>query len=154
MQVYMLKDVERVGLSGQILNVSEGYAKNFLIPGKLAIEVTESNKPFYANKKQKEHVAAAVLSSKVAMLAERIKSLHVSIKERAHDDGKLYGAVSAEAVVELLKAKDIVINKKQVEFIKSVKSVGEHKVIIRLSSKLKPELTIKVEASATHPSHK
>jgi len=154
MQVYMLKDVERVGLAGQILNVSEGYAKNFLIPGKLAIEVTEANKAFYAGKKQKEQVAAAVLSSKVAMLAERIKSLHVSIKERAHDDGKLYGAVGAEEVVELLKAKDIVINKKQVEFTKSIKMVGEHKVTIRLSSKLKPELTIKVEASTTHLSHK
>lgn len=154
MQVYMLKDVERVGLAGQMLNVSEGYAKNFLIPGKLAIEVTEANRAFYAGKKQKEHIAAAVLSSKVAMLAERIKSLHVSIKERAHDDGKLYGAVGAEEVVELLKAKDIIINKKQVEFTKSIKAVGEHKVTIRLSSKLKPELTIKVEASAVHLSHK
>jgi large subunit ribosomal protein L9 len=148
MQVYMLKDVERVGMVGQIISVSDGYAKNFLIPRKLAVEVTSDNKTFYEQKKQKEKVVAEVLNSKVAMLAERIKSLHVTIKERIHDDGKLYGALSAEEIVDLLKAKEIVINKKQVEFDKSIKSVGEHKVTIKLTSKLKPQLTVKVEASA------
>ena len=81
------------------------------------------------------------------MVAERIKSMHVSIKERVHDDGKLYGAVSADEIVDLLKAKDISINRKQVEFDKSIKAIGEHKVTIRLSSKLKPQLTVKVEAA-------
>lgn len=146
MQVYMIKDVERVGMAGQIINVSDGYAKNFLIPHHLGVEITASNKAFYEQKKHKEKVVAEVVSSKVAMLAERIKSMHVLIKERVHDDGKLYGAISADEIVDLLKEKDIVINKKQVEFDKSVKAVGEHKVTIKLSSKLKPQLTVKVEA--------
>ena len=145
MQVYMLKDVENVGMAGMVISVSDGYAANFLFPRKLAVEITEKNKAFYAQKKQKEVVAAEVLNSKVAMLAERIKSLHLSIKERVHD-GKLYGAIGADEVVELLKAKDIAVNRKQVEFEKSIKTVGEHKVTIRLSSKLKPQLTLKVEA--------
>jgi len=147
MRVYILKDVEKVGMAGQIINVPDGYAMNFLIPRKLAVEVTDKNQGFFQAKKQKEQVSAAVLSSKVAMLAERIKSLHVTIKERVHDDGKLYGAINADEIVDLLKAKEISINKKQVEFIKSIKSVGEHKVTIKLSSKLQPQLTVKVEAS-------
>jgi len=147
MQVYMLKDVERVGMTGQIKNVSDGYAMNFLIPHKMAVEVTAQNAEFYKQKKVKEQVEAAVISSKVAMMAERIKSIHLSLKERVHDDGKLYGAVSADQIVELLKAKEININKKQVEFDKSVKSIGEHKITIKLTSKLKPQLTLKVEAS-------
>lgn len=147
MQVYMLKDVENVGMAGMVISVSDGYAANFLFPRKLAVEITEKNKAFYAQKKQKEVVAAEVLNSKAAMLAERIKTLHLSIKERVHE-GKLYGAIGADEVVELLKAKDIAINRKQVEFEKSIKTTGEHKVTIRLSSKLKPQLTLKVEAKA------
>lgn len=148
MQVYMLKDVERVGMAGQIINVSDGYAKNFLIPRHLGVEITPENADFYREKKHREHVVAEVLNSKAAMLAERIKALHISIKERVHDDGKLYGAIGADEIVGLLREKDIVINKKQVEFNKSVKTVGEHKVTIKLSSKLKPQLTLKVEPSA------
>jgi large subunit ribosomal protein L9 len=146
MQVYMLKDVERVGLAGQMIVVSDGYATNFLLPRKLAVEINDGNRAFYAQKKIQEKVTQEVLSSKAAMTAERIKTLRLSIKERVHDDGKLYGAVGADEIVELLRSKDIVINKKQVEFDKSVKAVGEHKITIRISSKLKPQLTLKVEA--------
>lgn len=143
-QVYMLKDLENVGMTGQIVKVTEGYASNFLIPKKFAVRVNEGNTLFYANKQVREKVAQEVLSSKVAMMAERIKGLHVTVKQKVHDDGKLYGSLSADVIVDLLKAKEISINKKQVEFVKSVKTVGEHKVVIRLSAKLKPELTLKV----------
>ena len=144
MRVYMLKDVENVGMSGQIVKVSDGYAANFLIPRKLAIKVTENNSEFLKQKEKKVDVDKKVLNSKIAMTAEKIRNMHLTIKEKTHDEGKLYGAVGADEVVELLKEKDIAINRKQVEFAKSIRTIGEHKVIIRLSSKLKPELIIKV----------
>jgi len=144
MQVYLLKDVENVGIQGSIVKVSDGFADNFLVPRKLAVKINESNQAFYAEKKVKEQVAAEVLNSKVAMLAERIKTIHVSIKVRAHADGKLYGSVGADEIVELLKAKEVQINRKQVEFDKAVRKTGEHKVTIKLSSKLKPQITLKV----------
>jgi len=146
MQVYLLKDVEKVGIQGSVVKVSDGFADNFLIPRKLAVKITDGNKSFYLEKKQKEQVHAEVLNSKAAMFAERIKTLHLTIKERAHDDGKLYGSVGADEVVELLKEKDIQINRKQVEFDKAVRKIGEHKITIKISSKLKPQLTLKVVA--------
>lgn len=148
-RVYMLKDVENVGMAGQVVKVNDGYAANFLLPKKLAIKVSDADLSFYENKSQKKEVAAQVLSSKASMLAERIKSIHLTIKQRVHDDGKLYGAVSANAIVELLKEKEINVNKKQIEFEKNIKTLGEHKVIVKLSSKLKPELTLKVVADKT-----
>lgn len=144
MRVYMLKDVEKIGMAGQVINVSDGYATNFLIPRKLALKVTNENADFYKNKIKKVEADKKVLASKASMLAEKIKNMHLSIKERSHDDGKLYGAISSDEIVALLKEKGISINKKQVEFVKAIKSIGEHKVIIKLSSKLKPELTLKV----------
>ena len=144
MIVYMLKDVEKVGIAGQVVKVSDGYAKNFLIPRKLAKEIGENEQAFFAKKERRSKIDAQTLSSKTAMLAERIKNIHLVVKERVHDNGKLYGAVSADEVVELLKKKEITINRKQVEFKKAIRTVGEHKVGIKLSSKLKPELILKV----------
>ncbi len=146
MNVYMLKDVENVGMAGQIIKVADGHASNFLIPRKLAIKVTKGNEATFEGRVKKVVVDKKVLSNKIAMLAERIKNLHLTIKEKIHDDGKLYGAISADEIVDLLKAKDVAVNRKQIEFPKSIKKVGEHKVVIRLSSKLKPELTLKVIA--------
>ena len=144
MKIYMLKDVEKIGMAGQIIKVSDGYAANFLIPRKLARKVNEKEKQFFSQQKKRETVDKEILNSKVAMLAEKIRNLHLIVKERIHDDGKLYGAVGADEIVELLKEKDISINRKQVEFKKAIRSVGEHKVVIRLSSKFKPELILKV----------
>jgi large subunit ribosomal protein L9 len=144
MRVYMLKDVEKVGMAGQVVKVSDGYASNFLIPRKLAIKVEGNNVTFFEKRIQKAEATSKVLGSKAAMLAERIRNLHVTLKERVHDEGKLYGAVGADEIVELLKQRDINVNKKQIEFPKSIKTVGEHRVIVRLSSKLRPELTLKV----------
>ncbi len=147
MLVYMLKDVEKIGMAGQVIKVSDGYAKNFLVPRKLALKVEEGNKKFFEQKTKKLNLDAKALGSKVAMVAEKIKNLHLTLKKKAHDEGKLYGAVSADEIVDLLKEKEIAINRKQVEFSKSIRAEGEHKVIIRLSSKLKPELTLKVVAT-------
>ncbi len=144
MQVYMLQDVEKVGMAGQVIKVTDGYAANFLFPRKLAVKVTEENKKFFETKVVKQKVQAEVINSKAGMLAERIKELHLSIKERIHDDGKLYGSVGADEVVELLKAKGFSINRKQIEFDKAIRAVGEHIVTVRVSSKIKPQFTLKV----------
>ena len=114
------------------------------IPKKLAIKVSDRLVEFYKRSEVKQRVETQVLNSKAAMLAERIKNLHITVKERVHNDGKLYGAVGANEIVELLKEKEININKKQIAFDKAIRSVGEHKITIKLSSKLKPQLTLKV----------
>ena len=148
MKVYMLQDVEKVGMAGQVVKVSDGYASNFLFPKKLAIKVDENAMDFYKDKVVRQKISAEILTSKAAMLAERIKDLHLTIKERVHDNGKLYGSVGADEIVELLKSKDIAINRKQVEFEKTIKAVGDHNVIIKVSSKLKPQFVLKVVAAA------
>ena len=143
----MLQDVEKVGMIGQVVKVSDGYALNFLIPRKLAVNATSKSVIEAHRQTQKVSVDKKVLQSKVAMLAERIKNLHLSLRERAHDEGKLYGAVGQDEIVELLKKEGVVVNRKQIEFAKAIRTTGEHKVTIRLSSKLKPTLTLKIVAS-------
>jgi large subunit ribosomal protein L9 len=145
-KVYMLKDVENVGLAGTVVKVSDGYAANFLLPRKLAKKVGSNEEAFFEGRVVKAKIETQAINSKIGMLAEKIKNTNLVIKERIHDNGKLYGSVGADEVVELLKAKDITVNRKQIEFKKAIKTVGEHSVIVKLSAKLKPELTLKVVA--------
>lgn len=144
MDVLLLKDIEKIGLAGQVVKVKEGYARNFLFPRKLAKMAATVDVCAFRERLKREKIDASVMGSRLAMLAHQIKYLNVSLKEKANEQGKLYGAVSADEIVALLKEKDITINRKQVEFPKSIRTSGEHTVIIKLSSKVKPEMTLKV----------
>ncbi len=144
MKVYLLKDVEKIGLAGEVLKVKDGFAANFLVPRKLAIEITPSNEDFYKGRiKQVEH-RKEVVSSKTSMLAEKITALKLVLKRKMHDDGKLYGAINAAEIVDLLKEKGINVSKSQVDLDKSIKTKGSFEVTIKLSSSLKPKISLQV----------
>jgi large subunit ribosomal protein L9 len=144
MNVYLLKDIEKVGIAGEIVRVSEGYAMNFVIPRKLGVEVTKENEGFYKNKQKTVENRKEVIESKTSILAERIKTVRVTIKKKSHDDGKLYGAINAQDIVDALAEKGVSISKNQVDFGKSIKEKGEYKITIKLSSKLQPQVTVVV----------
>ena len=144
MKVYLLKDIEKIGMTGEIINAKEGYAKNFLVPRKLGVILTPSNEAFYLGRVKKVEHRKEVVDSKSSMLAEKIKAMTLTLKKKLHDDGKLYGSVGRTEIAELLAAKGVKILKNQVEIEKSIKAKGEHKVTIKLSSRLKPKVTVKV----------
>ncbi len=144
--VLMKSDVEKVGMTGSIVKVAKAYAENYLVPNKLGSIITEKELGNFEAKKVKILQQKEVLESKTSMLAERIKNTPVVIRAKIHDDKKLYGSIKEEQIVDALKEKGINIAKKQVEFVKSIKSLGEYEVTIRLSSKLQPKLGIKIVA--------
>lgn len=144
MKVFLLKDVERVGLAGEIIKVAEGFAANFLIPKKLAVEVTPANEKMYQSKIKVVEHRKEVVATKTSMLAEKIASTKITIKRKMHDDGKLYGAIAASEVVDLLAEKGFGIGKSQVDFEKSIKEKGSYQVTIKLSSKLQPKITLTI----------
>jgi large subunit ribosomal protein L9 len=144
MKVFLLKDIEKIGFAGEIVKVKEGFAKNFIIPRKLGIEVTQNNEPFYTQRSKKIDNRKSALDSKTSMLAEKIGSTTLVLHRKLHDDGKLYGSVSPADIVELLFQQGISVAKNQVTMPKSIKEKGLHKVTIKLSSQLRPQITVKV----------
>jgi len=144
MKVFLRKDIEKIGLAGEIIKVGDGYARNYLIPHGLAIEITKKNEIFYAKRIKKVEHRKEVIATQTSMLAEKIKSLKVTLKKKIHDDGKLYGAVNASEVVDLLAKKGIIITKNQVKMDKSIKTKGTFAVIIKLTSRLQPQLLLNV----------
>lgn len=144
MKVFLLKDVVKVGMAGEIIKVSDGFAYNYLIPRKLAVEVTSENEASFAKKIKRIEQRKDVIETQTSMLAERIKSIVLKIKKKMHDDGKLYGAINAADIVDQLANQSIAISKSQVEFDKSIKSKGTYDVTIKLTSRLKPTIRVQV----------
>ncbi len=144
MKVYLLHSVEKVGIAGEILNVSEGYAQNFLFPKKLAVKVTDGNQTFFEKKAKTVENRKAVIESETSLLSERIKDVVITLKKKTHDDDRLYASVNPADIVDALAAQQIKVSKSQIIFDKAIKMVGTHLVTIKLSSKLQPQMTVKV----------
>lgn len=144
MKVFLLKDVARVGIAGEILKVADGYAQNFLLPNKLAVQVTAANEKFYTGKIKLVEHRKEVIASVTSMLAEKIKATTLMLKKKTHDGGKLYASVAPSEVADLLSEKGISVSKSQIQFEKSIKSAGNYDVIVKLSSRLQPVVKLKI----------
>ena len=144
MKVYLCKDIPQIGIAGEIIKVNDGYARNYLIPRGLAMEVTLNNESQYLSKAKHIENRKEVIATETSILAEKINSLSITFKRKMHDDGKLYGAISSAEIVTALGQKGISVSKSQVKIDKSIKSKGSHKVLVKLTSRLQPELTVVV----------
>jgi|SRR5581483_4982684 len=144
MEVYLRKNVEKIGLAGEIIKVGDGFARNFLIPQGLAVEITEHNKKQFESKIRKVENRKEVIATETSMLADKISTLSITIKRKMHDNGQLYGSINASEIVDALAEKGVNVSKGQVEIEKSIKSKGSFNVVIKLTSRLKPHLTVVV----------
>ncbi len=142
MKVFLKKDVEKIGLAGEIIKVKEGFARNFLLPQGLGVVVDVGNEKFFKTRERSLENRKEVLATQTSMLAEKIQGLSVSLKKKMHNDGKLYGALGAGEIAEKLAEKGFSVSKSQIVFTKSIKSQGTYDVVIKLSSRLQP--TVKV----------
>lgn len=146
MLVYMRKDLEKVGMAGQVVKVKRGYAENFLIPQGYSVKASANEVTAFMQIGERRAQDKQVLESKTSMLAERLKTATVTLTEKVHDNGKLYGAVGSKEVAAALKAQGFAVDAKQVEIDKAIKAVGKHVVTVKLSNRLKAEVNVVVVA--------
>jgi large subunit ribosomal protein L9 len=146
MEVYLCKDIEKIGLAGEIIKVGDGFARNFLIPQGLAVEITSHNKNQYLSKIRKVENRKEVIATQTSMFAEKLNTVTITLKRKMHDNGQLYGSINSSEIADALAEKGISITKSQVEFDKPIKSKGSFKVTIKLSTRLKPTITVTIIA--------
>lgn len=146
MKVFLLQNIEKVGLKNEIIKVSDGYAANFLFPKKLAVEVTAANEKQYLGKVRQVENRATIIESASSLLGDQIAQLSLKLKKKMHDDNKLYAAISQGEIVDLLKEHNVTVSKSQVLFDKSIKAKGTFEVTIKLSSKIQPKFKLQVIA--------
>lgn len=144
MKVFLKKDIQKVGLAGEIIKVEDGYARNYLFPRGLAVEITPSNEQFYVSKAKTVDHRKEVIETETSILAEKIGTLKLTLKRKMHDDGKLYGAVGSNEIAALLEEKGVNASKSQIKIDKSIKTKGTFEVTVKLSARLQPKVTITI----------
>jgi len=149
MQVILKKDVQNLGEAGDLINVKDGYARNFLLPQKVAEIATEGamknreqNLVRIKAKQEKLHQQALEKAQEI----EKIEKLE--LKAKAGESGKLFGTITTKKLTEELLAKSgIEVDRKNVTLNSPINKVGEYKMLIKLTSKVKTELAVIVTAS-------
>ncbi len=146
MQVILLKDMDKLGYTNDIVNVKPGYANNYLIPQGYAKAATAAAKKVLAeNLKQRAHKDAKILADAQA-LAETIANLPLTLSVKA-EEGKLFGTITATDLAEALAAKGITIDRKAIA-VDAIKTVGEYEATAKLHREVKATIKFSVVAAA------
>jgi len=144
MEVILKEDVKNLGKAGEIVRVSEGYARNFLFPNNKAAPATEKNikriKEEFIKRKQNIEIE----KNKAEELANKINGLEIVIKQRASEDGILYGSVSQTEIIKELRKLGYDFEKSNIILTEHIKKVGIYDIIIKLSGDIETRIKIKV----------
>jgi large subunit ribosomal protein L9 len=148
MEVILKEDIKNLGRAGEIVKVSEGYARNFLFPANKAIPATKKNiariKEEFAKKKQTDEA----VKNKAEEIARKINGMEIIIIERASDDGVLYGSVSNIEILKELKKRGYELDKSNIILSEHIKKLGIYEIEIKLYKDIKAKIKIKVLADA------
>ncbi len=149
MELILLKDIETVGRKGQVVRVKDGFARNYLFPQSLAVEVTKDNLKFVEEHKARALTRQAKEKAAAQTLAQKINELKVSIEARAGEQGKLFGSVTGEDIAKALQAQGHKIQKKQVVLKDSIRNLGSFPVVVEIYPEVRTTITVEVVAQAS-----
>ncbi len=145
MKLILLEDVKSVGKKGELINASEGYARNFLLPKKLAVEATKSNLNDYELKQKSEAKRKQEELEHAQEVAKVLNDKVVTIKVKTGENGKLFGSVTNKEVAEeIIKQTGMDLDKKKVSIGDPIKMLGERTAVIKLHPKVTAEVAIKI----------
>ena len=146
MKVILQQDDKKLGKKGEVIDVSEGYARNFLLPKKIAVEATERNLNLAKQQKSTEKFHAKVKEDEAKLLAGQINKIELTLYVKVGENGKLFGSVSSKDVADtLIKETKIDIDRRKIELKDTVKSLGTYKAAAKLHPEITAEFTVHVK---------
>lgn len=146
MKVILKQDVKNLGKKESMINVSDGYARNFLIPRGLAVEATKENVNIMKTKNQAEKAKKKKELQEAEKLAAKLKDVKVTFKTKAGENGKLFGSITSKDISEKLKSDfKIDIDKRKINLSDAIKSLGTTEVEVKVYPKVSAKLTVTVE---------
>jgi len=144
MKVILRADITNVGRQGDIKEVSAGFARNFLVPKKLAMQATPQNLKIWEREKAKLAAQREEIISAAKILAEKIENSPLSVKVKVGDNGKIFGSVTSANISDLFKAAGLEVNKKDVVLPVALKELGTHAINIRLHPEVVAKATLEI----------
>jgi large subunit ribosomal protein L9 len=144
MEVILREDIEKLGSRGDVVKVAPGYARNFLLPKRLAVAATESNKKIVEQERQAHLRKEAKVIGEAQDLAKMMADVSVTIQQKAGENDQLFGSVGSKDVADALAAKGYSIDRRKVQLDEPIKQLGEFKVPVRLHREVTVEVTVVV----------
>jgi large subunit ribosomal protein L9 len=144
MKIILLDDVTKVGRRGEVRDVSDGYARNFLIPKKLALSATAGNLKNLEHIKRQQDAKADRIKADAETLRTKIEALVYEERRQASEEGKLFGSVTSQDVADFLGTRGVPMDRKRITLDEPIKALGEHLVSMRLHPDVTAQLRVNV----------
>src|SRR3712207_6374841 len=144
MEVILREHVDNLGRRGEIVKVADGYARNFLLPRKLALPATAGNKKHVERERKIMEGREAEEKSQAEAIASRLGALEIRISRRVGETDQLYGSVTAADITDYLKAQGFEIDRRKLILPEPIKSIGEHQVPLKLHREVTVPLKVSV----------
>jgi len=146
MKVILLQSNEHLGEIGEIVNVKAGYARNFLIPNKMASIATEENIAYFKKWIESEKIKEAKTRANIELLAKQLDKMTLKFTLKAGENDKLFGSVTSQMISDEIEKLGYSVDKKEIVLDESLKEIGNHFVHVNLGEDLKPKVKIKIQA--------
>ena len=148
MEVILKEHVEHLGRRGEIVKVANGYARNYLLPRKLALAVTEENKRQIEREKARAEAKDAEELKDAQALAAKVEKADIAIARRVGEGQTLYGSVTTADIADALAARDIVVDRRKIQLAEPLKALGESTVPVKIHRDVTAQIRVKVVAQA------
>ncbi|MDZ7637282.1 MAG: 50S ribosomal protein L9 [Bryobacterales bacterium] len=145
MEVILREEIDKLGIPGEVVKVAPGYARNYLIPRKLAVLATASNKKIIAQEREAWLRREATFKNEASQLAELMADLSLSFTHKAGESGQLFGSVTNKDIAEALAAKSFTIDRKKIVLDQPIKQVGTYSVPVKLHREVVVQLPVTVK---------
>jgi large subunit ribosomal protein L9 len=144
MEVILREDVEKLGSRGQIVKVADGYARNFLLPKRLAMPASEGNRKVVEQERQAHLRREAKEKAAAQELSNMMQGLAVTITQKAGEQEQLFGSVTSKDIAEALERQNYHIDRRKIHLEEPIKQLGEYKVPVRLHRDVTAEIAVNV----------
>ncbi len=144
MEVILREDIDKLGTRGQLVKVAPGYARNFLLPKRMAVAATESNKKIVEQERQAHLRREAKVEAEAKDLGNLLGSVSITISQKAGENNQLFGSVTSKDIAEALEKQGYTIERRKIVLDEPIKAVGDYQVPLRLHSEVTVEVTVHV----------
>jgi large subunit ribosomal protein L9 len=145
MEVILREDIEKIGARGAVVKVADGYARNFLLPKRLAVPATDANKKIVEQEHEGHIRREAKVKSESEDLAKLMSNVTLTFHQRVGENNQLFGSVTAKDIADALEAQRFQIERRKIQLEEPIRTLGEHKVPLRLHRDVMIEITVMVE---------
>ena len=142
MEVILRQAVDNLGHPGDIVKVSNGFARNYLLPHGIAYEATAGNRKRIEQERQRLESAETTRRTQAEELAKRLEEVSLSFSARVGEEGKLFGSVTAADIAQQLEAQGIHLERRMIDLHEPIRALGVYRVPVRLHADVKPELKV------------